>query len=198
MVPVLSRQAAWRVSPDTPGSERPRRSQRRSLSFWRPPPHSEPEFGAASNRIHSARTPPTWAPHAPTPHDASAATAKLGSLLHCIVADGPPAENQIAFFIATRGLTFRRIVRVQMCCAIVDGILHAHMALQSLVQTSCLSDVDRDPTSILALAGVDKVSGQWAKSSIQRENLVLILLSGLTGPNNAKGRRTLRCLAVTE
>jgi hypothetical protein len=67
-----------------------------------------------------------------------------------------------------------------------DGVLEFHVALESLMQVARLSDVDRSPTPVGALTGIDEITGQGTERSLEWEDLVLIFLSGLAGPDNAR------------
>jgi hypothetical protein len=71
---------------------------------------------------------------------------------------------------------------VEMSCAFANGVLHPHVALKALVQIARLSNVDRNPTPILGLSGVDVIAGQRLKRRVQGINLVLVLLPGLARP----------------
>ena len=64
---------------------------------------------------------------------------------------------------------------VEMSCAIGNGVVHSHVPLEPLVQVASLRNVDRNPTSILGLLGIDVISGQGLECSVQGVNLVWIL-----------------------
>ena len=80
--------------------------------------------------------------------------------------------------------------------AIRNGVSLRHVTLKSLVQSSSLSDVDRNPTAVLGLFGINVIAWQRPESSVKGTNLVLILGAGLPGPTDKWGRRALR--ATTE
>ena len=52
-----------------------------------------------------------------------------------------------------------------------------------LVQIAGLSNVDRNPTAILGLFGINVIAGQRLERRINRVNLVLIAFAGLAGPS---------------
>ena len=65
---------------------------------------------------------------------------------------------------------------VEMGCAIGNGVVHSHVPLKPLVQVARLRNVDRNPTPIFVLFGIDVITGQRLERSIQGMSLVLILL----------------------
>ncbi len=73
---------------------------------------------------------------------------------------------------------------VEVSGALLHGVTEAHMPFEPLVQIAGLSDIDRDPGAVVSLFGVDVVARQWPESSVEREDLILILLAGLTRPTN--------------
>jgi len=81
--------------------------------------------------------------------------------------------------------------------AVLNGVSYPHVPLEPLVQIASLRNVDRDPSPIFGLSGIDVVSWQSLKRSLQRENLVGILLSGLTRPPNQIRRGCLLRVPVT-
>jgi hypothetical protein len=122
----------------------------------------------------------------------------LASVLwHLVVADGAPLEHQIPFLTAAGGLALVAIMSVDVSRALRHRILRPNVPFQPLVHVPSLSDVDRNPLSILALASVDEVSGQRLKSSINRKDFILVLLSRLAGPVDAGGGG-FRLVTVTE
>jgi len=82
--------------------------------------------------------------------------------------------------------------------AVSDGVIDVHMALQPLVHASSLSDVHWNPASILALLRIDEVARQCLEGSINRIDLILILLSRFTGPTYVRRRNAIQLLTVTE
>ena len=99
---------------------------------------------------------------------------------------------------ASRRLPDAAIVGMEMSGAVGDGVFHSHVPLESLMQIARLRDVDRTPTPILSLPSIDVETGQWPEGSIQRIHLVLILLSGLTGPLDERRSCTLRLRVTTK
>ena len=85
---------------------------------------------------------------------------------------------------------------MDMRSAIRNGVSQRHVTLKSLVQISRLSNVDRNPTTVLGLFGINVIAWQRPESSVNGTNLVLILVAGLPGPTDKWGRRALR--ATTE
>ena len=71
---------------------------------------------------------------------------------------------------------------MEMSCAMGNGVVHSHVPLKPLVQIASLSNVDRTPTAILSLSGIDVQAGQRLESSVQGIDHVLITLPGLPGP----------------
>ena len=72
---------------------------------------------------------------------------------------------------------------MQMGCAMGNGVVHPHVPLKPLVQIASLSNVDRNPSAILSLPGIDVQTRQWLESSVQGIDRVLITLSGLPRPS---------------
>lgn len=77
-------------------------------------------------------------------------------------------------------------------------VRNAHMTFQPLMHVPSLSDINRNPTPVFALPRINVVAGQRTKSSVNRIDLVLILLSRLAGPRDAGRRFALLFVAVTE
>ena len=88
------------------------------------------------------------------------------------------------FLSASRRLTRRGIMGMEMSRAIGDGVVHSHVPLEPLVQIAGLRDIDRNATAILGLPGINVHAGQRLERSVQGMDLELILLSGLPGPVN--------------
>lgn len=109
-----------------------------------------------------------------------------------------PTKEQIPLLTASGSLPGGAVMGMQVRGALLDGIIHSHIALQPLVQISRLRNVDRDPGPIFGLTSIDVVSGQGLERSVQRVNLVGILLSGLTGPVDRGRRHTLRLPVATK
>ncbi len=63
------------------------------------------------------------------------------------------------FLSASRCLTRGAVMSMEMSRAISDGVVHSHVSLQPLVQIASLSNVDRNPTPILSLSGVQVKAG---------------------------------------
>ncbi len=120
-----------------------------------------------------------------------------GSAFHRFIAYRPPAKNQVPFLSASGSMTGRRKMNMDMSCAIVRGVLQLPGTLQSLVQITGLSYVERNPTAVLRLFGVYVGGWQWAERSAQGMDLVLILVAGLAGPLERRSR-ALRLLAATQ
>ena len=102
------------------------------------------------------------------------------------------------FLSASRRLTRRGIMGMEMSRAIGDGVVHSHVPLEPLVQIARLSNIHRNPTPILRLAGIDVIARQRPERSLQGINLVGILLAGLAGPVLRSRRRVLRLPVTTE
>ena len=73
---------------------------------------------------------------------------------------------------------------MEVGCAMGNGVVHPHVSLKSLVQVASLSDVDRNPSAILSLPGIDIQAGQWLEGSVQGIDRVLITLPGLPRPSD--------------
>lgn len=69
-----------------------------------------------------------------------------------------------------------------MCRTTGNGVVHSHVALEPLMQIACLSNVNRNPTAILGLPGIDIISRQGSELNVQGMDMVLILSAGLAGP----------------
>jgi len=87
---------------------------------------------------------------------------------------------------------------MEVSCAVLDGVTHAHMSLEPLVQIASLSDIDRNPSSILGLFGVDVIARQRLERSVQGKNFVWILLAGLARPPDQTRGCLLRVPVTTE
>jgi hypothetical protein len=125
-------------------------------------------------------------------------SVEAGSAFDRVIAHRPPAKNQVMFLSASRSLTCGTIVGMEMSCAMGNGVLHPHMPLKPLVQIASLSNVDRNPTAILGLSGIDVQAGQWLESSVQGINRVLITLPGLPRPSDGSRGRALLVPVTTE
>ena len=82
--------------------------------------------------------------------------------------------------------------------AVGDGVVHSHVPLKPLVQVAGLRDIDRNPTPILGLSGIDINTGQCLECSVQRINLELILLPGLPRPVDVSRRCVFRLPVTTK
>ena len=102
------------------------------------------------------------------------------------------------FLRAAGPLTGGRIMDMDMRRAIRHGVTHRHVALQSLVQISRLSNVEGNPTAVLGLFGINVIARQRPESSVNGMNLVLILVAGLPEPTDGQGLRALRLQVTTE
>ena len=102
------------------------------------------------------------------------------------------------FLRASRGLACGAIMGMEKSGAVGDGVVHSHVPLKPLVQVAGLRDIDRYPTTILGLPGIDIHAGQRLERSIKGEDLELILLSGLPGPVDVRRRCALRLPVTTE
>ena len=87
---------------------------------------------------------------------------------------------------------------VEMRCAVRDGVVNSDMPLEPLVQVTSLSDIDRNPTAILGLSGINLIARQCLEGSIHRVYFVWILFAGLTGPVNGCRSGALRLVMTTE
>ncbi len=112
----------------------------------------------------------------------TAAVRRAGSAVNRVVAPRPPAKNQVVLLSASRRLTRSSIMGMEMSSAIGDGVVHSYMPFKPLMQISGLRDVDRTPTPILILPGIDVKAGQRSEGSVERIHLVLILLPRLARP----------------
>jgi len=121
-----------------------------------------------------------------------------GSAFDRVIAHWPPAEDEIVFLRAAGPLTGGRIMDMDMRRAIRHGVSHRHVTLQSLVQISRLGNVDRNPTAVLGLFGINVIARQRPESSVNGMNLVLILVAGLPEPTDGQGLRALRLQVTTE
>ncbi len=108
-------------------------------------------------------------------------TAPRSALEH-IIARGLPAVNEVLFLGDTSTLTRVAVMRVQMGCAIGNGVFQRHVPLKPLMQIPGLSDVDRKPAAVRQLFGINENAGQCLEGRVQRINLELILLAGLSKP----------------
>ena len=79
-----------------------------------------------------------------------------------------------------------------------NGVVHAHMAFQTLMHTSSLGYIHWNPIPILSLLRIDEVARQWLERSVNGIDLILILLSRLSGPTNVRRRNAYSGLTVTE
>ena len=82
--------------------------------------------------------------------------------------------------------------------AIGNGVVHPHVPLKPLVQIASLSNIDRNPTAILSLSGIDVHARQCLESSVQWINRVRILLARLPGPVDRSGGRAFLVAVTTE
>lgn len=87
---------------------------------------------------------------------------------------------------------------MEMSRAIRNGVVHPHVPLKPLVQIASLSNIDRNPTAILRLSGIDVQAGQWLESSVQAVDRVLITLAGLPRPVDRSGGRAFLVAVMTE
>ncbi len=87
---------------------------------------------------------------------------------------------------------------MEMRCAFGNGVVHAHVSLEPLVQVASLSNVDRNPSTILSLTRIDVHAGQWPERSVQGINLVLIPFPGLARPVDRSGGCALLLPVTTE
>ena len=109
-----------------------------------------------------------------------------------------PAEDKIPFLRASGGLTSGTIMDMDVRGAIRHGVSQRHVTLKSLVKISSLSGIDGNPTPVLGLPGINVVAWKRSESSVNRMNLVLILLAGLSWPTHQRSRRTPRLWVTTE
>lgn len=66
--------------------------------------------------------------------------------------------------------------------AVLNGVLHRHVPLQPLTQIPRLRDVDRNPSPILGLFGINEIAGCHLELGVECVNRVGIFLSRLAGP----------------
>ena len=105
--------------------------------------------------------------------------------------------NQIPFLSRSGSLTSGAIMNMDVSCAIPNGVSHVDVTFKFLVQIPCLSYVDRNPTPVFGLFGINVNARQRAERSVKGMNLVLILFPGLAGPIERR-RRDLQLLATTQ
>jgi hypothetical protein len=118
--------------------------------------------------------------------------------LNWIIAHRFPPKNQVPFFAAAGRLPSGAIVDVDVGGAVGDCVFHLHMTFEPLMQVPCLRDVDRNPSPIPGLAGIDIIARQWLKGSINRIAFVLVFLAGLARPMNRGRREGLRLPVTTK
>jgi hypothetical protein len=87
---------------------------------------------------------------------------------------------------------------MQVGGAIGDGVIHAHMTFEPLVQVPGLRNVNWNPTPIFRLPRVDEIAGQRPEGNVQGINCVLIFLSGLSGPIHMRWGRGLDMPVMTK
>ena len=85
---------------------------------------------------------------------------------------------------------------VEMRSAVGNGVLRLDVTFQPLVQIAGGSNIDRDPTTVLGLPGIDVIPWRRLKSSVKGITLVLILGAGLPGPIDQEGSAALRLMMV--
>ena len=102
------------------------------------------------------------------------------------------------FLTAARGLARGAIVSMELSGAVGDSVIHSHVPLEPLVQIASLRDIDRYPTTIFGLPGINIHAGKRPERSVQGMDLKLILLSGLPRPVNTSRRLALRLPVTTE
>jgi len=105
-------------------------------------------------------------------HFIALSSAMSRSSVDRLIAYRLPVQDQIPFFTATRGLTRRTIMGMNAGCAVLNGVIQPHAPFEPLVQIARLSNVDRNPTPILGLFGIDVIAGQWPERSLKRKDLV--------------------------
>jgi len=66
--------------------------------------------------------------------------------------------NQILFLIAAGCLANRVVMSMQMRCAVRHGVHRGNVPFQTLLQIAALSDVDRNPASVLRLSGINEIA----------------------------------------
>ena len=89
----------------------------------------------------------------------SSALRLTRSALHRFITDRLPAKQQVTLLIASDRLTSGVVMRMNVGRAVLHGVLHRHMPLQPLAQIPRLRDVDRNPTPILGLPGINEIAG---------------------------------------
>jgi hypothetical protein len=102
------------------------------------------------------------------------------------------------FFSASGSLIAGREINMDMSGTIRNRIVRRHVTFKPLVHVPSLSYVERHPTAVLGLFGIDEIAWQRSESSVNRVNLVLILLAGLPKPTDEWGWRALRLWVMTE
>ena len=102
------------------------------------------------------------------------------------------------FFSASGSLTAGREINMDMRGTIRDGVIRRHVTLKPLVHISSLSNIDRKPTAVLGLFGINEISWQRPESFVNGMNLVGIRFAGLPGPLKEWGGGALRLRGMTE
>ena len=75
-----------------------------------------------------------------------------------VIAHRLPTENEIAFLCASGSLTSGAIMDMDMRSAIRNGVILRHMTFKALVHIPCLSNVDRNPTAVCGLFGINIIA----------------------------------------
>ena len=106
--------------------------------------------------------------------------------------------NQVLFLTAPGSLTNGVIMGMEMRCAVRHGIRRGNVPFQTLLQIAGLSDVDRHPTSILGLPGINEIARRRPQSRVYGIDRVRISLPRLAGPVSHIRSRTLPFPVTTE
>ncbi len=89
-------------------------------------------------------------------------------------------------------------VNMNVCGAMLDGILQLLMTLQALMHIPRLSDVKRNPLPVLGLFAINVISRQGRKLGVQLIHRVLILGSRVPRPIDEERRRGFLRLATAQ
>ena len=86
-------------------------------------------------------------------------TAPAWSIFRWVVANRLPAVNQVPFFRVAGSLTNVVEVDMDMRRAVLDRVILAHMPFKPLVHIASLRHVDRNPSPVLGLSGINEIAG---------------------------------------
>src|SRR5436190_13382653 len=108
-----------------------------------------------------------------------------------------PAFDQISLLRTASGLGAGTVMRVKMRCAIRNRVSRPHTSFKALVQITGLGYVNRDPSPVFSLPGINIIAGNGPEISIERVDLVRVPTTGLPRPVIGCGRQCAFRLRVT-